>query len=926
MRRLISSLWILALAVAGLTLSGCGKNESDSLAKAKAFIEQRDHKSALIELKSLLQKKPQLGEARFLLGKTLLATSNAAGAEAELDRARDYKFPDEAIAPTMAKALLAQRKYRQLTDRYATFEVSDFQGAVELRVAVAMGFAAQGDKDQARAQVNRALAIKADSSEALIASAQLLAGDGKPDEALTALETLLAKSPATAEAWQLKGDLLLRAKSDPAGATAAYRKALELRNDLVEVHAALIGIAFAQKDKAEAAKQVDELKKHLPNHPQTRFYEAQVAFANSDFAKSRELLAPLLRAMPEHVGILHLAGATEFRLNSINRAETLLAQAVQLAPNFIGARRALAQVYLRQRQPGKAQALLRPLLERPPGDSEALSMMAQASTMLGDTKAADEYFARAAKLKPEDTRIRAAQALGQMAKGNVESAFVELESLAAGDKGIAVDMAIISAHLRRNENDKAMKAIEALEKKQPDSPIAPNLRGRMQLQQKDTAGARKSFELAVARDAKFVPAAAALAAMDLVDKKPDEARARFDAVLKADPKNAQAMLAMSELEARTGSPREAVAKWINSAIKADPINATARMALIDHLVQMRDYKAALVASQAALAAMPDHAELIERQARVQMAAGETQQALLSLTKLTQLRPDSVGVFITLAEAQLANNDVDGAAKSSKRALEIAPKAPAAQRVAVAVAMKQKRPKDALTLARDLQTRQPNEATGFVMEGDIELEQKNVDNAIAAYRKATAKPVPGQAAARLHTSLLVAKREPEAAKFAEGWATSHPKDSLFVFYLGDLALKRGDNAGAERRYNEVLKIQPEHPLALNNIAWLMVQQKRPGAVALAERAVKAAPNQPPLMDTLALALAAESQLPKALEIETKVVELAPDAPAFRLNLAKMHLQAGDKSKARTELQKLAKLGAKFSAGQAEVSTLLKEAGG
>jgi hypothetical protein len=52
-------------------------------------------------------------------------------------------------------------------------------------------------------------------------------------------------------------------------------------------------------------------------------------------------------------------------------------------------------------------------------------------------------------------------------------------------------------------------------------------------------------------------------------------------------------------------------------------------------------------------------------------------------------------------------------------------------------------------------------------------------------------------------------------------------------------------------------------------------------------------------------------------------MAPQAPSFRLNLARMLLQAGEKSAARTELEKLEKLGQAF-AGHAEVAELLKKA--
>ncbi len=907
-------------------LSACGKNEADTLAAAKAYIDKREFNAAQIELKNWLQSEPSSGGARFLLGRTMLELGDAAGAEAELERALEFQHPEEAVAPVMAKALLAQRKYRKLSDRYGKFEVADFDGASDLKTSLALALAAENRKDEARVMIDRALQIKPDSVDAQVTKARLLASEADIDGALKVLDAALAKAPTAASAWVLKGDILMRTKSDLAGADAAYRKAIEARKDSPEAYSALISMAMQQKDVPAAAKLVTDLKAILPNHPQTRFFEAQVAFGQGEFTRARELLQPLMRVMPEHVGVLHLAGATEFRLNSIAPAETYLSKAVQLAPNFVGARRVLAQVYLRQRQPSKVQAILKPILDKADVDSESLSMMAQALVMLGDNQGADEYFSRAAKLKPDDRRIKAAQALGMISKGQSDAGFVELETLAAADKGSAVDMALISAHLRRNEFDQALKAIALLEKKQPDSPVAPNLRGRIQMQQKDMTGARQSFETALQRDPKFVPAAGALAALDLAASQPEAAKQRFTAVLKADPKNSQAMMAMGELATRTGAPTEQATKWFTDAVAADVLNPTVRLVLIDHLLKLRDMKSALAAAQAAVAAIPDNIELIDKLARIQLNSGDSQQAMSNFTKVTQLKPDAVAGFVALAEAQLATNDVEGAARNARSAYELAPAVPAVQRLAIATAMRQKRAKDALVIARDMQKRQPADPAGLLYIGEIELDQKNNDAAIAAFRAATALPKPGQAPTRLHNALLVAKRDAEASKFVDSWLAAHPKDTLFMFYLGDLALGQGDTAAAELRYGEVLKVQPEHALALNNVAWLMVQQKRSGAVAVAERAVKAAPNQPPLMDTLALALAAEAQLPRALEVQKKVVQMAPDAPSFRLNLAKFQLQAGDKSGALAELDVLTKLGAKYKGSQEELTQLIKAAGG
>jgi predicted Zn-dependent protease len=130
--------------------------------------------------------------------------------------------------------------------------------------------------------------------------------------------------------------------------------------------------------------------------------------------------------------------------------------------------------------------------------------------------------------------------------------------------------------------------------------------------------------------------------------------------------------------------------------------------------------------------------------------------------------------------------------------------------------------------------------------------------------------------------------------------------------------------AESRYLDVLKAQPEHALALNNVAWLKMKQNKPGALEYAERAVKVAPNQAPLMDTLAMVLSAAGQHARAVEVQKQVVAKAPQLPGFRLNLAKIQFAAGDKAQARLELAELAKM--KDFPGQGEAEQLLKKLDG
>ena len=158
--------------------------------------------------------------------------------------------------------------------------------------------------------------------------------------------------------------------------------------------------------------------------------------------------------------------------------------------------------------------------------------------------------------------------------------------------------------------------------------------------------------------------------------------------------------------------------------------------------------------------------------------------------------------------------------------------------------------------------------------------------------------------------------------ALAWMKDHPKDALFRFLMGDTALAQGQLALAESHYRKVLELQPDNAMALNNVAWLMVRQGKPGAVALAERANQIQPNRPVLMDTLAGALAAEDQTARAIQVQKQAIAKAPDDLGLRLNLARIYVKSGDRQLARAELEPLVKLGDKFPAAR-EVASLMQQ---
>ena len=847
------------LALSGLivatVLAGCGEQRPEELlASAKAYLVANDTKAAVIQLKSALQKQPDLAEARYLLGRTLLDGGDGVAAEIELRKALDLKHPEAAALPPLVRALVLQGKGKRAVHYYATVELAEPAAAAELKVGLATAYAQQGAAAKSNAALDEALAATPEFGPALLMQARLKAGERDFDAAFALIDRIIAKDPGAYEALHLKGDLLFFVKADAEAALQAQRQALALRKDWMPAHASILDILLSRRDLAAAKTQLDELKKVLPNLPQTKYFEAQIAFLSQDYKTAKELVQQVLRVAPDNVKTLLLAGGIELQSGSILQAETLVAKALHLSPDVAVTRRLLAQIYLRSGQAPKAQEALAPLLERVDADADTLVLAAQAALQGGDAKNAEAYFARAAKVNPNDSRSRTALALAQFSKGKADLGFAQLQEIATSDKSTIADMAIISARLRQRDYDAALKAIDALEAKQPGKPFAAQMRGQVHLARKDAAAARQSFARALTIDPLYFPAAASLAALDLRDKKPDEARKHFDKLLAADPKNVQALLAIAELRAQAGADKAEVAGLLADAIKLNPIVVAPRLLLIELSLRSRDNKAALTAAQDGVAALPDSPELLDALGRAQMASGDFNQAINSFNKLIGLQQRrSPQPQLRLADAYMAQKNVTAARESLNRALEITPKFLPAQRGLVILELASGRPDRALAVARVVQSERPDQSFGYLLAGDVESSRKNWEPAATAYRAGLKRDASTELTMKLHSVLVASRKRPDAETIATGWIKEHPQDAAFRAYLGDTALAQLDFAGAEGQYLAVVKLQPENAIVLNNLAWVTNRLKKPGAVAYAEQANALRPETPAFMDTLAVIL-------------------------------------------------------------------------
>lgn len=898
----------LAIAAIALALTACGaQNDPKALIEsAKAALAKSDPATATIQLKNALQKSPDNAEARFLLARALLQSGDAAGAETELNKAIDLKYPADQAYPVMARALLARGENRR-TVAMSYRKLNDPKARADLNASVAAAQLNLGNLEGAREAADAAGRDAPDDPRVLVVQAQVASAGSDLPGATRLIDAAIARDPNDLEAVIFKAQLLATQGQRDA-AVKVLQDAATAHPDAIGPRFQLASLLIGMRRLDDAAPQVAKMREKAPNDLRTLYIDALLAYAKNDPARTRELVQRVLAVNPDHLPSLMLAGLAQYQLGSYAAAEDSFNRVIVKLPDEANARRGLAATYIKTGRSRQALEMVEPLARAGSQDPNLYRTAGEAALASGNLPLAARYFERANSLDANfSTQVRLAQV--RMATGESARAFSDLEALAASDKSqYEADLALIAGHLQRREFDAALTAADALVAKQPDKPLGHAIRGSVLLARRDLPAARASFDKALSLDPKYYPAAFNLAMLDVREGKPEAARARYDALLAKDATSEDLLLAQADLYLMTSGSTEEATKLVERAVKAHPQSPRSRLAQVALVRRQGDKKATLAAAEAAQAALPLDPQVAEAVGAAQMASGNANQAIETFRKATQAQPQNAAPMLRLAEAQAASNDLPGAIVSARKAVALAPGSAVAWMTLARVQLSAGHPDDAIAEARKLQKDYPDRAVGYAFEGEVWGLQRKYDQAVEAYRKAMGKDAPNLVAARLYAFLQNGGKAAEADAFADKWNREHPKEATLRVQAGQLAQMRSDNKAAIAQYRAALEIEPDNVLVLNNLAWLLSQQKDPAARDFAERAYRIAPFSPQVIDTLGWTLVNGNDAARGTQLLRMASNLSPGDVEIRLHLGAAQMRAGDKTGARATLDPLMRLDA------------------
>ena len=252
-----------------LLLVGCSgngnTNEEEYITQARESLDNGDLPVAQINLKNALKENPNSSEARLMLGYLYLDVGNAPSAEKELRRASELGEADEAVIPSLARALLQQNKFQQVLELDTDAGFSN-EAAAELLASRGLAYLMLGERDNAQRELDDALQKNPNSVYALVERARLSVSQRNFDEARPYLDKAFEINPDYEYAWSLLGNLNLF-EGDIEAAIKAYTEAINKSKNANRDLMQRAMLFIQQKQYEQAQQDIKQLKKSIARHP-----------------------------------------------------------------------------------------------------------------------------------------------------------------------------------------------------------------------------------------------------------------------------------------------------------------------------------------------------------------------------------------------------------------------------------------------------------------------------------------------------------------------------------------------------------------------------------------------------------------------------------------------------------------------------------
>ncbi|MEX0887299.1 MAG: tetratricopeptide repeat protein [Phycisphaeraceae bacterium] len=879
---------------------------------AQAVVERRLEADPgdLVALQMLAGLDAEQMEAR-------LADAEAVGADASaVDRLRQRlsgESPDLAQMlaelvdqeqDPMRRLLMRAQGNRRMGDREAMHEALAEAIAMDPnhRALVAMRFEValeERDWNTAAQMAERAGEDDLDMARGAFYRGRLALAQGESRLAVAQLRQGLAARPIFSEGYRYLGDGL-RAGGEFNDALEAYQQALDQRPDNAGAMRGLAAAHDARGEHAEALTWLRDAIRHGGMRDE-RLLTAYLDYEQTHGDRERALMLRqrLAETRPEHMLNQRGLAVLLAQMGRRDEARDAVAQLVEQHGQTRETMEAVAEVHRLAGQVQEGANVLRRYINSRGDDVEAADYVLLARYGMAVNTSLDQVIGAYERARPleDPQRMQVTRELADLlfGRGEMERALTYYEQLyeQQGDDP-NVGLRLAETLLRADRTDEAGAVLEGL----PGSSQRSALLGIVARRRGDLDQAERLLDQALGQ----APASAQLyyeRARVRLEQGNETALAISDlnSALEHRPSLVQARHLLVRIHVGQGNFDEA-RRQLRLVLGQQPNSTFARRLLTELLIAAGDEAGALRVLEEGENRFEQDVTWPWLRAQLLTQRGEHGRAVAAW-RVALSRGNSPAYLLGLLDAHLAAGQTDAALallRDHEQAVRSVPALRAVQARARAAAGDRRGADEALAQA----VQASNSVEHLATVSQQMVLAYGPDEAI---QRLTAMPVAGPDAWR---ELTLAGIEAQAGRSIQAVSRLEAIDvgddaaltALRDRALAQALLEEGDYERSRQVYEQLLEADPDHLVALNNVAYIMARHLNEAQAALPriERAVELAPDNPHVLDTLGVVLHHSGELEEARRRLEQSLTMRPTARVY-LHMAYVDRDMNEPSKAR-----------------------------
>ena len=515
------------------------------------------------------------------------------------------------------------------------------------------------------------------------------------------------------------------------------------------------------------------------------------------------------------------------------------------------------------------------------------ALMGEAYFALGQPDQARQAITAALASNPDEPRARVGEARATAAGGNIPGATKMVEDILAKvpqqPQALSLHADLLIAQAKPEE---ATKDLAALVK------VAPyNGHARFALVSLLIAG--EKFDQAAAGIAdmkKVLPRDVRGRYLEAVlafrQSKPAQARDAVLQVLNVIPDHGPSLLLAGAAEYQLGSLSTAET-YLRKALAAYPNSLYARNLLVATYLRKGQPAKAEEALAYALKNAPNDPTVLRAAGEVAFASNKFADAAKYYEHALSLEKDSAPLRTRLAQIRLASGETGRALEDLEAASGLDKRAYQADLSLISAHMSRREYDKALLAVATLEKKQPDNPLTHAAKGTVYVAMKDFKNARSSLEKALSIQFNYLPAAQLLAGLDIADKNPGAAKGRfEAILAKEPANEGALLSLADM--QNNSNAPPKEIVNTIeraIKANPASAGARVALVKFHAQKQDPkAALAAAQAAIAAVPNDPAILEALGIAQLAAGDTNQAIETFSKLAALQPESPLALMRLA------------------------------------------